>query len=126
MKKKIGFIGMGTMGSRMAERLIGAGHELAVFNRDVAKTKPLVKQGATAAATIPELVRRVDYICISVSNDEAIKSIVSQVVRPGCQDKIIISLSTISPDTAEELAEVISAKQAHFLDAPVSGSAPAS
>ena len=124
MKKNIGFIGTGTMGSRMAERLLSNGHEVTAFNRSKDKVKPLVKLGAHAADSIPELVKRSDYICISVSNDQALKDIVGQVVHSDCQDKVIISFSTISPATAEELTEVVSAKRAHFLDAPVSGSAP--
>jgi 3-hydroxyisobutyrate dehydrogenase len=124
MEKSIGFIGMGTMGSRMAARLIGAGYHVTVFNRDKNKTKPLVKQGALAADTIPELVQKADYICISVSNDEAISDVVSQALHTDCKGKVFISLSTISPDTAEKLAKDISGKQAHLLDAPVSGSAP--
>ncbi|MDB5163732.1 MAG: Hgd [Candidatus Saccharibacteria bacterium] len=124
MEKSIGFIGMGTMGSRMAARLLGAGHRVTVFNRDKAKTKPLVQQGATAADTIPELVRNVDYICISVSNDQATREIIDQIVQAECTSKTIISLSTISPDTAAEVAKVIASHKAQYLDAPVSGSAP--
>jgi len=124
MRKSVGFIGMGTMGSRMAARLLSSGHHVTVFNRDRDKTKPLVEQGANAAETIQDLVKDVDYICISVSNDEAIKDVASQATKTGCKDKVFISLSTISPDTAEELAKDISSKKAHFLDAPVSGSAP--
>lgn len=115
---------MGTMGSRMASRLLDAGHDVTVFNRDKDKTKPLIKQGAKAADTIQALVGGVAYICISVSNDEAIKDVVRQIVQEESTDKVIISFSTISPDTAEELSKDISSKKNHFLDAPVSGSAP--
>ncbi|MDB5171073.1 MAG: Hgd [Candidatus Saccharibacteria bacterium] len=124
MEKPVGFIGMGTMGSRMATQLLSAGHNVTVFNRDKEKVQPLVQQGAEAADDIPDLVSALGYICISVSNDEAIKDVVSQILEVECEDKVVISLSTISPDTAEELAEDISDKKAHFLDAPVSGSAP--
>ena len=124
MKKSIGFIGIGTMGSRMCVRLLDAGHEVTVFNRDKTKTKPLVKLGAKVADSVAELVKAVDYICISVSNDEAIKDVVQLIGAADPSDKTIISLSTISPDTAVELAENISSSNAHFIDAPVSGSAP--
>jgi 3-hydroxyisobutyrate dehydrogenase len=124
MKKNIGFIGIGTMGSRMVDRLLGDEHDVTVFNRSKEKIKPLVKNGAKAADTIQDLVEDTDYICISVSNDDAITEVVNQVIQVNCRGKIIISLSTISPDTAVELGRVISAKKAHFLDVPVSGSAP--
>jgi 3-hydroxyisobutyrate dehydrogenase-like beta-hydroxyacid dehydrogenase len=124
MSKKIGFIGAGTMGSRMVERFMSNGFEVTVFNRSKERVEPLVKLGAQAADTIQDLVKKADYICISVSNDLASKDVVNQIIQSECQDKVVISLSTISPDTAEELSKVISAKEAHFLDAPVSGSAP--
>ncbi|HMI09967.1 MAG TPA: NAD(P)-dependent oxidoreductase [Candidatus Saccharimonadales bacterium] len=124
MKKSIGFIGIGTMGSRMSARFLNAGLEVTVFNRDKNKTKPLVKQGAKVAGSIPELVKAADYICISVSNDDAIKDVVSQIIQAGVRNKTILSLSTISPDTAVELDKNISDCKARFLDAPVSGSAP--
>ncbi len=124
MKKIVGFIGMGTMGSRMSVRLMDAGHQVTVFNRDKTKAMPLVKLGARAANSIPELVKSVDYIGISVSNDEAIKDVINQIVGEDASGKTIISFSTISPDTAVELAKQTSHHKAHFLDAPVSGSAP--
>ncbi|MDB5184110.1 MAG: hypothetical protein JWO07_791 [Candidatus Saccharibacteria bacterium] len=124
MKKSIGFIGIGTMGSRMVVRLLAAGHEVTVFNRDKSRTKPSVKQGAQATDSISKLVKAADYICISVSDDEALKQVVDQVLKTDPSGKTIISLSTISPDTAVELAAKISNSKAYFVDAPVSGSAP--
>ncbi|MDB5176963.1 MAG: Hgd [Candidatus Saccharibacteria bacterium] len=124
MKKSIGFIGIGTMGSRMTARLLETGNEVTIFNRDKNKAKPLAKQGATVANSIADLVKAVEYICISVSNDEAIKDVVNQVLAANPAGKTIISLSTISPDAAVELAAKITKSGAHFVDAPVSGSAP--
>ncbi len=51
---RIGFLGLGNMGTPMALRLIGAGHELAVWNRTEGKTKPAIHEGAIAAATPAE------------------------------------------------------------------------
>lgn len=124
MKEKIGFIGTGTMGSRMVERLLIDMRNVTVFNRNKNKIRPLLTIGAQAADTVQDLVKKVDYICISVSNDEAIKEVVASIVEVNCKDKIIISLSTISPDAAEELSRRVTAAQGYFLDAPVSGSAP--
>jgi 3-hydroxyisobutyrate dehydrogenase-like beta-hydroxyacid dehydrogenase len=124
MSKTIGFIGTGTMGSRMIVRLLKAGHTVFVFNRHQAKAEPLLKKGAKLAKTIKELVAASDYICISVPDDNAIKDVVTQAVTDDCSGKVFISLSTISPDMAVELSEVITKHKAYFLDAPVSGSAP--
>lgn len=124
MNKKIGFIGTGTMGSRMVRRFIADKYTVTVFNRSKDKIKPLVKIGAQPAGTIQDLITKSDYIYISVSNDNAIKDVVNQILQSDCQDKIIISVSTISPDTAEALDKLVLSKNARFLDAPVSGSAP--
>jgi len=124
MKKKMGFIGAGAMGSRMVQRFISDGQDVTVFNRDKEKIKPLVTAGAQAAETIQSLMKEADYICVSVSDDTAIKDVVGQILQSDCTGKVIISFSTISPNMAEELSTDISAHKAHFLDAPVSGSAP--
>jgi 3-hydroxyisobutyrate dehydrogenase len=124
MNKTVGFIGTGTMGSRMVVRLLNDGHKVTVFNRNKAKAKPLIEKGAKFAETVPDLVEAADYICISVPDDTAIKDVVTHTVAVDCKGKVFISLSTISPDMAVELSEIISSCGAYFLDAPVSGSAP--
>lgn len=124
MDKKTGFIGAGAMGSRMVERLLGDGFDVQVFNRSKDKLQSLMKLGVRAADSMRGLVQTSDLICISVSDDEAIKAIVAHLLESDITDKVVISFSTISPDTAEGLAKEIAARHAHFLDAPVSGSAP--
>jgi len=124
MNKTIGFVGTGAMGSRMIVRLLKNGHKVIVYNRNKTATKPLVKQGANLSNSIQDLVKSTDFICISVPDDRAIKDVINQGVSTECAGKIFISLSTISPDMAVELSEVITDKKAYFLDAPVSGSAP--
>ena len=124
MNKNIGFVGTGTMGSRMIIRLLADGHKVTVYNRNEAETKPLVDKGAKLSASIQDLVESTDYICISVPNDRAIKDVVSQSMSADCTGKVFISLSTISPNMAIELSEIVTNHNAHFLDAPVSGSAP--
>jgi len=124
MDKVIGFVGTGAMGSRMISRLLEEGYAVTVYNRNKDATKPLVNKGANLSDSIQDLVKSTDYICISVPDDRAIKDVVTQASSIDCQGKVFISLSTISPDMAVELSEVITDKKAYFLDAPVSGSAP--
>lgn len=124
MNKTIGFVGTGTMGSRMIVRLLEDGHKVSVYNRNKDATKPLIKKGANPIDNMHDLVKSVDFICVSVSDDRAIKDVVTQCIASDCTGKVFISLSTISPDMAVELSEVITANKAYFLDAPVSGSAP--
>jgi 3-hydroxyisobutyrate dehydrogenase-like beta-hydroxyacid dehydrogenase len=124
MNKTIGFIGTGAMGSRMIIRLLKDGHKVTVYNRNKAATKPLAKGGATLSGSIQDLVKSTDFICISVPDDHSIKEVVTQALSTTCAGKVFISLSTISPDMAVELSDMITKNKAYFLDAPVSGSAP--
>jgi 3-hydroxyisobutyrate dehydrogenase-like beta-hydroxyacid dehydrogenase len=124
MNKAIGFVGTGTMGSRMIVRLLADKHKVTVYNRNEDATKPLVKKGAKLSDSIQDLVKSTDFICISVPDNRAIKDVVTQAVSIDCTSKVFISLSTISPDMAVELSEIITKNNAYFLDAPVSGSAP--
>jgi 3-hydroxyisobutyrate dehydrogenase-like beta-hydroxyacid dehydrogenase len=124
MNKIVGFVGIGTMGSRMVVRLLQDCHKVVVFSRNKDKAKLLVEKGAKLAATVAELVLASDYILILVPDDNAIKDVITRAVSVECSGKVFISLSTISPDMAEELSEIITNSNAYFLDASVSGSAP--
>lgn len=125
---RLGFIGMGNMGSRMARRLLEHGYHVAVYdrNRDVAEA--LVKYGATVAESIAMLAEEADVIMSSLTNDDAVKSVytgpkgVLAYVGPG---KAIIEMSTVSPATSRELSILSRDAGVRFLDSPVSGSTPA-
>ncbi|HWZ65200.1 MAG TPA: NAD(P)-dependent oxidoreductase [Patescibacteria group bacterium] len=124
MGKTIGFVGTGTMGSRMIIRLLEEKHEVTLYNRNKVEAEPLIKKGASSTESIQDLVNSTDFICISVPDDLAIKQVMSQAVSVECKNKVFISLSTISPDAAVELSEAATKNNAYFLDCPVSGSAP--
>jgi 3-hydroxyisobutyrate dehydrogenase-like beta-hydroxyacid dehydrogenase len=121
---KIGFIGLGNLGTPIAENIIANGNSLSVYNRTVSKTKPLTDKGATAYASIKELAAECDIILSIVSDDAALKSICEgpdgllHHMQPG---SIHISMSTILPETAEALAPLHSQKELHYLAAPVFG-----
>src|SRR5258706_830434 len=71
---KIGFIGLGHMGSGMALNLLKAGHDLAVYNRTPGKAQALISQGARAATEVPEACRG-DGVITMLSNDAAVESV---------------------------------------------------
>src|SRR5206468_12071839 len=87
---RLGFIGIGNMGSRMAKRLLDHRYELVAYNRSREAAEALVKYGATVADSIAELASKADVVLSSLGNDDAVKSvyIVSQGVfahlRRGC------------------------------------------
>jgi 3-hydroxyisobutyrate dehydrogenase len=122
---KLGWIGLGNMGNPMAKNLLKAGFELEVFNRSRYKEQDLLESGATSAASIPELIQACDVVITMLSNDDAVKEVFESANGLLSQDnpeKLIINMSTVSPETSRYLAKICAARQVRFIDAPVSGS----
>jgi 3-hydroxyisobutyrate dehydrogenase-like beta-hydroxyacid dehydrogenase len=125
---RLGFIGIGNMGSRIARRLLEHGYEVMVYNRSREAAEALVKYGATVADSIAELASKADVILSSLTNDDAVKNVyadpqgVFAYVRRG---SAIIEMSTVLPTTSRELYDLSREAGVKFLDSPVSGSTPA-
>jgi 3-hydroxyisobutyrate dehydrogenase-like beta-hydroxyacid dehydrogenase len=125
---KLGFIGIGAMGLRMAGRLINHGFPVTVFDRHADKAGALIKYGGTVAHSIAELASGADVVLSSLPNDAAVLGVytgpqgVLDHIRRG---SMIIEMSTVSPETSRELYRLGSACGVRVLDVPVSGSTPA-
>jgi 3-hydroxyisobutyrate dehydrogenase-like beta-hydroxyacid dehydrogenase len=125
---RLGFIGIGNMGSRMAKRLLDHGYQLVAYNRSREAAEALVKYGATVAESIGELAAEADVILSSLTNDDAVKSVYTDPegvfahLRSG---SAIIEMSTVLPATSRKLYELSRKAGVKFLDSPVSGSTPA-
>ena len=125
---RLGFIGIGNMGSRMARRLLDHGYRLAAYNRSREAAQALVKYGATVAESIAELASKADVILSSLTNDDAVKSVYADPagvfahVRRG---SAVIEMSTVLPATSRQLDKLSREAGVTFLDSPVSGSTPA-
>jgi 3-hydroxyisobutyrate dehydrogenase-like beta-hydroxyacid dehydrogenase len=121
---KIGFLGLGNMGTPMALRLLAAGHELSVWNRSEARTKPLIHEGAIAAATPAEAELGSDAIITMLSDDAAYEEVLFGVHRlidalsPGA---LHISCSTISVALSERITVEYATRGIDFVGAPVFG-----
>lgn len=118
----IGWIGLGNMGSVMAPRLLAAGHQLLVHNRTRAKAQPLVDAGARFVDT-PAGVAEADLVVTMLADDQALKDVVGAggllgALRPGA---VHVSMSTISPTLARELAASHAERDVGFVGAPVFG-----
>jgi len=125
MKTRIGWIGLGTMGTPMSQRLLKAGYPVSVYNRTSGKADQLISQGADVALSPEQLMKQTDVIIIMVSDDKAIKDIFEAkngLLKSGLRDKIIINMSTVSPEISKEMAGKCLQQANHYLDAPVSGS----
>jgi 3-hydroxyisobutyrate dehydrogenase len=123
--EKIGWIGLGNMGKPMANNLIKAGFPLSVYNRSSDKATDF-KDKATISTSIADLIAQSDVIFTMLTNDDAVTEVYNEISEQDIEGKLFIDCSTISQSCSLKIAELIKAKNAAFLDAPVAGStAPA-
>lgn len=123
----IGFVGLGAMGSRIAGRLLDAGHHVYGTNRTKTKAQPLIDRGLQWLQTPREVSAAADVSLSMVTDDQALDAITSgrDGILAGLRDgKVYIDMSTVSPRTSRALAERVRTLGAEMLDAPVSGSIP--
>jgi 3-hydroxyisobutyrate dehydrogenase-like beta-hydroxyacid dehydrogenase len=121
---RLGFIGTGGMGSRMAARLLAAGYELTIYNRARERTQELAQRGARVAATPAELAANVDIVLSSVADDAAVDNVMTGphgALAAARRGTIFIEMSTVSPATSRRLHEAGRRNGLFVLDAPVSG-----
>jgi 3-hydroxyisobutyrate dehydrogenase-like beta-hydroxyacid dehydrogenase len=127
-KVRLGFIGLGIMGSRLAQRLHASGWNIQVWNRSPEPARELKQTGVPIAASVVELVADSDVILSSLANDVAVHSVycgpagVFAAAKPGT---IILEMSTISLQLSHLLHREASTLGVRFLDLAISGSAPA-
>jgi 3-hydroxyisobutyrate dehydrogenase-like beta-hydroxyacid dehydrogenase len=125
---KLGFIGLGNMGSRIAQRLLDHGYHLVVYDMDITKAEAIAAQRDIAAKNILDLARTADVILSCLTNDEAVRSVytgsegVFAGARPGT---VVLEMSTISPENSRELHRLGAGGDIEVLDVAISGSTPA-
>jgi 3-hydroxyisobutyrate dehydrogenase-like beta-hydroxyacid dehydrogenase len=124
---RIGFIGMGAMGSRMAQRLIVAGFKVAVFDRTTEKAEALAAHGATVPSSARTLAMESDVIMSCLSNDDAVRAIYggeNGVISSATPGSIVIEMSTVSPEIPRELWRIGKNRGIEVLDVAISGGPP--
>jgi 3-hydroxyisobutyrate dehydrogenase-like beta-hydroxyacid dehydrogenase len=122
---ELGFVGLGTMGGRMAKRLMEAGHTVTGHNRTRSKADWLVAGGLRWADTPREVAESADVTLSMVTHTEALAAITEGpdgVVAGLGPGKLYVEMSTVSPAASRELAGRVAERGARMLDAPVSGS----
>jgi 3-hydroxyisobutyrate dehydrogenase-like beta-hydroxyacid dehydrogenase len=120
----IAVVGLGAMGSRIARRFLDAGNELVVWNRDAAKTRPLIEAGAARAESPAEAARDADVVVTMVSDPRALQAVTegSDGIAAGVSaDTTVIQMSTVGLEPVARLASALP-DGAGLLDAPVLGS----
>ena len=125
---RLGYIGLGGMGSRIAGRLLTAGYEVSVFDQIPAKTDALKAKGAKATESIAALSRSIDVVLSCLTDDQAVRNVyfgesgVLANLKPG---SVVIEMSTILPATSREVASKGLQAGIEVLDVAISGSTPA-
>jgi 3-hydroxyisobutyrate dehydrogenase-like beta-hydroxyacid dehydrogenase len=117
---KLGYIGLGSMGTPMAKRLVDWPGGVTVFDVRTEAMTPLAEAGATLADSLAD-VATADIISVTVLNDEQVREVVGELAAHAKPGTVIAIHSTISPDTAVELTEQLAPQGIHVVDAPVSG-----
>src|SRR5712691_196615 len=125
--QKIGWIGMGRMGFPMAERLIKAGYDVAIWNRTRAKAEPLAAKGGKVVDKLPELAG-VDVVFSIVSTGKDLAEVYFGkdgllTGRNGRLPKIFVDCSTIAVEESADIRKRLSERGVDFVAAPVSGNA---
>jgi 3-hydroxyisobutyrate dehydrogenase len=121
---RIGFVGLGLIGTPMCKNLVAAGHEVSVWNRTASRMDPLVAEGAHPAASAAEAARGSSITITCVSDSADVKDVIlgaGGVIEGAAPDSIVIDMSTISPAVTREIAAKLLEQGTHMIDAPVSG-----
>jgi len=122
---KLGWIGLGSLGTPMSQRHIAAGYPVTVYNRTKEKEAALKAAGAAVAETPAELLNNTDIVFLTVSDDQAVRDCFTGdkgLLAARATGKLIINMSTVSPGISKELAAACRQQGNEYLDAPVSGS----
>jgi 3-hydroxyisobutyrate dehydrogenase len=124
---KIGIAGTGRMGSAIATRLLGVGHEVSVWNRTAEKARSLAAAGATVAASPAELASRSEIVISILSNAEAVDAAYGDtdgtkgLLSGKVEGKLFIEMSTVRPEAERSLAGKVRSKGAALIECPVGG-----
>lgn len=124
---EIGFIGIGYMGRPIAQRLLEAGFKLTTYDQDRSKAEKLVRYGGTVAASVAELSSSSSVVLSCLPNDEAILNVYrgpEGAFANARRGSLVIDMSTVYPETSQELSRLGSERGIDVLDVTMSGSTP--
>ena len=119
---KIGWIGLGQMGTPMVENLLKGSIDVTVYNRSFDKTLPLVEKGAKNTKNVEEIFEQNDIIFFMISNYNAALEILNENVLSKIKGKKIVNMSTISPTESKAVGKLVIENNWKYIEAPVSGS----
>jgi 3-hydroxyisobutyrate dehydrogenase-like beta-hydroxyacid dehydrogenase len=124
---KVGFIGLGTMGTPMAHNLLKNGYEVTVYNRTKEKTNILKEEGAIVANSPKAVAEQSEIVFTMLTADAAVEEVIlgeNGILSGAFPGLIVVDSSTISPSTSKKVAGELIKHDVEMLDAPVTGSEP--
>jgi len=124
MARSVGFIGLGAMGQPMAWNLADAGFDLVVYNRTTERERDFAEAGISVADSPKHLVKRVDVVCLMVSDGDAVADVLDRkfgVLEGIDESTTLVQMSTIGRDETTAAADAVTNAGGQFLDCPVSG-----
>jgi 3-hydroxyisobutyrate dehydrogenase-like beta-hydroxyacid dehydrogenase len=126
-KSQLGFVGVGYMGRPIAQRLLESGFRLSAYDRHRSKAEELVRYGGTVAESVAELSSSSDVVLSCLATDEAVLNIykgADGAFANARRGSLVIDLSTVNPQTSQELSRLGAERGVHVLDVTMSGSTP--
>jgi 3-hydroxyisobutyrate dehydrogenase-like beta-hydroxyacid dehydrogenase len=119
---RVGVVGIGKMGRPIAARLIGAGHDVTIFNRSENDgVRTLRDKGATVQASPEGLAAGSELVLTALPSEDSVREVYAAMSAVARSDQVYVDHSTVSPALNRRCAETLAAQGASFLDAPVSG-----
>lgn len=126
-KDRLGFIGIGFMGRPIARRLLEAGFKLTAYDRDHSKAEELIRYGGNVAHSVSELASNCNVVLSCLPSDEAVLNIYQGpegVFANARRGTLAIDMSTVYPETSQQLSRLASERGIDILDVTISGSTP--
>jgi 3-hydroxyisobutyrate dehydrogenase-like beta-hydroxyacid dehydrogenase len=122
---KLGFLGLGIMGGPMAQHLIKAGHEVALWSYSAEKAEKLAGNGAVACKTPAEVAKQSEVVFLCVGDTKMSREVIlgkDGLVNGAQKGLVIVDCSTVSPSESRKISAELKEKGIEFLDAPCTGS----
>jgi 3-hydroxyisobutyrate dehydrogenase len=126
-KNQLGFVGVGYMGRPIARRLLEAGFKLMAYDRTRSKAEELIQYGGTVAESVAQLSSSCSVVLSCLPTDEAVLTTYggpNGAFANARRGSLVIDLSTVYPETSQQLARLASERGVHILDVTISGSTP--
>ncbi|MGB2640351.1 MAG: NAD(P)-dependent oxidoreductase [Candidatus Acidiferrum sp.] len=124
---RLGFVGIGYMGRPISRRLLEAGFKLTAYDRDHSKAQELVRYGATVAKSVSELSASCNVVLSCLPSDEGVLDTYKGpdgVLAHAHAGTVVIDMSTVNPETSQELSRLGAERGVDVLDVTISGSTP--